>query len=166
MLFDPETKEHLYTEVNRLPTGVTLPHLAAANLEAICTVPERLIIAKAAREGVFVRGKAMYCTHHPIGQAANMIIQAGIKEVYIDGQTLLSPVDKETAQHIDIARVAMNEGGIKVHFVNISPDRNPYQLVEQVLAGSEMHERNVVGLHSKRARSATQSAQTKGLSDL
>lgn len=70
---------------------------------------EENAIALAARVGARLRGGSAYVTHMPCAACARMLIQAGIKSVFVGNGTTSMP-----AEQFEIATTMFNEAGVTV----------------------------------------------------
>ena len=81
---------------------------------------EQNVIIQAATSGVSIEGGTLYSTTFPCVLCAKMLINAGIKKIYIaDGYP------------DDLSREILNEAGIDVHRLEISEPREPVRNPEK-----------------------------------
>lgn len=85
----------------------------SAGLKNLYTVhAEANVVAKAAREGVSLKGATLYCNLHPCIICANLIIQAGFVRV-VCKKLPPNPVRNEIYR-FDLAREVMLESNIEI----------------------------------------------------
>jgi dCMP deaminase len=106
-----EDRVILSTGYNGIPGGV-------ADLQERMERPAKYIwtshaeenaVALAARVGSVVKGSTAYVTHHPCARCARMLIQAGIKKVYVGPGTTSMPQEE-----FDVASQMFQEAGVIV----------------------------------------------------
>lgn len=108
-----EDRVILGTGYNGIPGGVSdLPERMERPAKYLWTShAEENAVALAARVGTVVKGATAFVTHHPCSRCARMLIQAGIKKVYIGPGTTSMPADE-----FDVAAKMFEEAGITVLF--------------------------------------------------
>jgi dCMP deaminase len=116
-----EGRQILATGYNGLPRGIRdNSDRMERPAKYLWTVhAEANLIAHAARHGLNLRGSAVYVTHHPCSQCAALLVQAGVKTVYVDesGKTNMPQDTFDAAKtmfseaRIDVISVHRPKGG-------------------------------------------------------
>lgn len=77
---------------------------------------ERNAIYAAAKIGIPLEGCSIYVDFYPCADCARAIIQAGIKEVIIDGRNYQQKYDLSLRwkESLDVAREMLSEAGVKI----------------------------------------------------
>lgn len=100
------------TGYNGIPAGVSdSTHRMQRPAKYLWTShAEENAVALSARVGARLKGGAAYVTHAPCARCARMLIQAGIKEVFVGTGTTSMPQEE-----FDVAEVMFSEAGVAVY---------------------------------------------------
>ncbi|SCA57657.1 Uncharacterized deaminase in luxG 3'region [Candidatus Terasakiella magnetica] len=75
---------------------------------------EENAIANLARTGQQAMGSTLYVTHFPCTGCARKIIQAGIKQVVVDGESMSEDFLSRWAEDMETSKEMFGEGGVEV----------------------------------------------------
>lgn len=119
VLINPETQSIIKSGYNGFPKKVKeTPERWTRPLKyEYVSHAEANAIALAACEGRATRGAVIYCTHYPCQTCAKLIIQAGIKAVYLPSPL---PLTTGFTEEMERARELLEEASVPVFWV-------PYQ---------------------------------------
>ncbi len=86
--------------------------------------PERMVLEASKERGLDTHGKSVYVTHHPLPDAAQALIDAGISKLYIDHQPVRA-LDEATVRKLCEAHTALRNAGCALQFIDVPHGIDP-----------------------------------------